>query len=158
MKFKKELLNISIISLIALLIDQITKLLVVNNIDLFDSIHIIKNFFRISYVQNTGAAWSIFSNSQMFLIITTLTILILFIYFLLKLDKIKNSEQIVYGILIGGILGNLIDRIRLGYVIDFLDFNFSSFNFPVFNLADTFIVISGIILIIKLMKEEKKDV
>ena len=75
-------------------------------------------------------------------------------YSVKKRKKDSKFEFIIYGTLIGGILGNLIDRIRFGYLIDYLDFNFGSYSFPVFNLADTFIVISGIILMIKIMMEE----
>jgi len=158
MKNKKEIIIILIISVSIFLIDQITKFIVVNKMDIADTIHIIKNFFRITYVQNTGAAWSILTGYRMVLILITILILGIFISFLLKLKEIKKSEQIIYGVLVGGILGNLIDRIRLGYVVDFLDFNFGSFYFPVFNLADTFIVIAGIVLIFKLMKEDVKNV
>jgi len=158
MRNKKEIIIILIISVSIFLIDQITKFIVVNKMDIADTIHIIKNFFRITYVQNTGAAWSILTGYRMVLILITILILGIFISFLLKLKEIKKSEQIIYGVLVGGILGNLIDRIRLGYVVDFLDFNFGSFYFPVFNLADTFIVIAGIVLIFKLMKEDVKNV
>lgn len=155
MKNKKETIMIIIISIFAILLDQITKIMVLKTMNVADTVHVIKNFFRISYVQNTGAAWSIFTGSRLFLIATTILILGLFIYFVIKHEKITRKEQILYGVLIGGILGNLIDRIRLGYVVDFLDFNLGSFDFPVFNLADIFIVLSGIILILKLLKEDK---
>lgn len=158
MKNKKEIIIILIISVSIFLIDQITKFIVVDKMDIADTIHIIKNFFRITYVQNTGAAWSILTGYRIVLILITILILGVFTSFLLKLKEIKKSEQIIYGVLVGGILGNLIDRIRLGYVVDFLDFNFGSFYFPVFNLADTFIVIAGIVLIFKLMKEDVKNV
>lgn len=158
MKKQKEIITLLIIALIAFLIDQISKFYITSTMNLADTIHIIKNFFRISYVQNTGAAWSILTGSRVILILITLFILGIFIYFLLKQKEIKRTEQIIYGILIGGILGNLIDRIRLGYVVDFLDFNFGSFYFPVFNLADTFIVVAGFLLIIKLLKEDVKNV
>ena len=158
MKNKKEIIIILIVSIIIFLIDQISKFYITSTMSLTDTIHIIKNLFRITYVQNTGAAWSILSDSTFLLILITFLVLGMIIYVLLKQKTIEKSEQLIYGSLIGGVLGNLIDRIRFGYVVDFLDFNFGSFYFPVFNLADTFIVLAGIILIIKLMKEDVKNV
>lgn len=158
MKNKKEIIIILIVSIIIFLIDQISKFYITSTMSLTDTIHIIKNLFRITYVQNTGAAWSILSDSTFLLILITFLVLGMIIYFLLKQKTVEKSEQLIYGSLIGGVLGNLIDRIRFGYVVDFLDFNFGSFYFPVFNLADTFIVLAGIILIIKLMKEDVKNV
>lgn len=142
--------------MICILLDQIVKYIVVQNMQLASSIHIIRNFFRITYVENTGAAWSILSGNRIFLILISIIVLGFFLYYLLKKETINKTESIVYGILVGGILGNLIDRIHYGYVIDFLDFNFLSYSFPVFNIADMCIVISGILLIIKVWKEEKK--
>ena len=121
-----------------------------------DTIHIIRNFFRITYVQNTGAAWSIFSGNTVFLILISIIVLGIFIYFLLKKDIIEKSEIVIYGLLVGGIVGNLIDRIRYGYVVDFFDFNFGSFNYPIFNVADVMIVLTGLFLIIKILKEDVK--
>lgn len=154
MKNKKEIILIFLISLLFLCLDQISKYLVVENMEVAETIQVVRNFFRFSYVQNTGAAWSMFTGSGMFLILTSILILGFFLYFIFKKEKLPKSEIFIYASLIGGILGNLIDRIRCGYVIDFLDFNLGGFDFPVFNLADTFIVIAGFILIYKILKEE----
>ena len=94
MKNKKETIMIIIISIFAILLDQITKIMVLKTMNVADTIHVIKNFFRISYVQNTGAAWSIFTGSRLFLIATTILILGLFIYFVIKHEKITKKEQI----------------------------------------------------------------
>lgn len=136
---------------IALLLDQIIKILVSYYMELSYSISIIPSFFRITYLQNTGAAWSTFSNKTTYLIILTLAFLAAFYFFLLRKTDFSKDKGIaaIYGVIVGGILGNLIDRIRLGYVIDYLDFSFFGYNFPVFNLADSFIVVGCIILIIK---------
>ena len=143
------------ISLVCLLIDQIIKVVITTNLKIADSINIITNFFRITYLQNTGAAWSILSGNKIVLILITIIALFLIYYFLLKNKTLKNIEYILYGILIGGILGNLIDRIRFGYVIDYLDFNFGSYRYPVFNLADICIVISIILLVLISIKDDK---
>lgn len=147
--------KITLVSIITILIDQIIKYLIITNLKFTDSINVIKNFFRITYLQNTGAAWSILSGNVVLLVLITLIALV-FIYIILKKKKeYLKIEYLCYGLLIGGIIGNLIDRIRYGFVIDYLDFNFGEFNYPVFNLADICIVVSAIILIIISMKEDK---
>ena len=143
------------ISFICILIDQIIKFIITINLNFTESINIIKNFFRITYLQNNGAAFSILSGNRIFLILITLFSLILIYFILIKNKKINNIESICYGSLIGGIIGNLIDRIRLGYVIDYLDFNFGNYQYPVFNFADILIVVSAITLLIISLKEVK---
>lgn len=140
--------KICLFSILVIIIDQIIKLIVTMNLKFTESINIINNFFRITYLQNTGAAFSILSGNTIFLIIITIISLILIYFFLIKNKKIGKIEQICYSLLIGGIIGNLIDRIRLGYVIDYLDFNIINYNYPVFNFADITIVIGIIFLII----------
>lgn len=152
---KKRIITISMITVVCLLIDQLSKFFIVKYMNIADTIHIIKNFFRLTYVQNTGAAWSILSGNQLFLIGISLIVLGLFIYMMIKNKTMKKQEMILVGVLLGGIIGNLIDRIRLGYVIDFFDFNFGSYNFPIFNIADIFIVLSGFLIILMVGKEEK---
>ena len=146
------------ISFICILIDQIIKLIISINMNVADSINVIKNFFRITYLQNTGAAFSIFSGNRIFLILITLVALLLIYFILIKGKEITKVETICYGLLIGGIIGNLIDRIAFGYVIDFLDFLIFNYNFPVFNIADTFIVISVFLIIIDTFRGDKNEV
>lgn len=134
-----------IISLIGIFIDRITKILVSN----IDRIVVIKNFFNITNTHNYGAAWSILEGYRILLIIVSIFVLVLIYMIFIKGKKLNNYEIFSYGILISGIIGNLIDRIIYGYVIDFLDFNILGYNYPVFNIADSFIVISIILLIIK---------
>lgn len=145
------------ISFICVLIDQIIKLIISINMNVADSINVIKNFFRITYLQNTGAAFSILSGNRIFLILITMIALLLIYFILIKDKEIKKIETICYGLLIGGIIGNLIDRVRIGYVIDYLDFNFWSYHYPVFNFADICIVVSAVILLIISLKEVKYD-
>lgn len=147
--------KLAITSLICIIIDQVIKVIVTTNMDFAHSINVINNFFRITYLQNTGAAWSIFSGNRIFLVGITLVALFI-IYFCLLKDKVfKSYESILYGVLLGGILGNLIDRVRFGYVIDYLDFNIFSYHYPVFNFADICIVLSIIIVLIIGLKEDK---
>ena len=140
--------KVYIIALISLIIDQIVKILVSNYLILGQTTKIINNFFYLTYVQNTGAAFSILIGYRYILIIITL----IFLYYLYKNTKKQiNPNKLAilsHGLLLGGIIGNLIDRIIYGYVIDYLDFMIFNYNFPIFNLADTFIVIGCIILVI----------
>lgn len=134
------------ITLISLLLDQIIKIIVITNMNLYDSINVINNFFNITYVRNNGAAWSILSGNTMLLIVISLVALGLIYFYFIKDKNLTRLENFSYGLLMGGTIGNLIDRIIYGYVIDYLDFKIFSYNFPVFNLADICIVM-GVILI-----------
>ena len=138
--------KVYILSLIFLLIDIIAKQLVKNLIPINTSIIIIKNFFNFTFVMNTGAAFSILRGQQLFLIILGILVLGGVVYYLRK-DKLNNYKIIYYSLLMGGITGNLIDRIIYNGVIDFLDFKIFLYDAPIFNLADSFICI-GVILII----------
>lgn len=149
--------KLTIISIVTILLDQIIKYLIITNLKFTESINIIRNFFRITYLQNEGAAWSILSGNRIPLIIITLLALMFIFVLIKKKEKFLKIEYVFYGTLIGGIIGNLIDRIRYGFVIDYLDFNFGGYNYPVFNFADMCIVISTIVLIIISIKEDKNE-
>ncbi len=143
-----------IISSIVILFDQVIKILINNY--LVSDINVIQNFFVITKVHNTGAAFSIFTDQRILLIIVSLLMLII----ILKLHKdYKNNlrNMIAFGLVIGGLIGNLIDRIILGYVVDYLSFSFGSYNYPVFNLADTAIVIGIFLLLIATIKKEDRN-
>ena len=144
--------RLTIYSLVFLMIDLLIKIIVINFMELYDTIKIIPGFFNITYVRNTGAAFSILEDSRIFFIVITFIALIVIYLFLLK-DKVLNKYQtFLYSMLIGGIVGNLVDRIIYGYVIDYLSFNIFGYSFPVFNIADSFIVISVILLVLNELK------
>ena len=145
---------IIIISIILLCIDQIAKLLVINLLTKTDSITIIKNFFYLTYINNDGAAFSILVGKRIFLILVAIIVIIMLIHYIKK-NNIQNKLEIVsLALIIGGSLGNLMDRVVRGYVIDFLDFKIFNYNFPIFNLADTFIVIGVFLLLLKEIRKE----
>ncbi len=142
MKNKKTYIVIFLI----IIIDLISKILVTKFMAPNQSISIIKNFFFITYVKNTGVAFSMLEGNIFFIII--LTFFIVWLIFRYINSRILNSiECFSYGLIVGGALGNLFDRIRLGYVIDFFDFNIIGYNFAIFNVADIAIVV-GVFLII----------
>ncbi len=144
------------ISFICVLIDQIIKNVLLYNLEIGDSIDIINNFFAITLLANTGAAFSILTKNTILLILIGIIALNLIYFWLIKGKTLKKMETIIYGMLIGGIIGNLIDRLMHGYVIDYLDFTF--INFPVFNLADILIVVSIFTIIIRMFKGDKNEV
>ena len=139
--------KIGIISLIVIIIDRILKVLVTNNFVLNVRNKIIDGFFYITNCHNEGAAFSLFSGNVLFLIFITLIVLFL-IYRTINKENVNKIGILAYGLLLGGILGNLYDRIFYGYVIDYLDFVIFKFNFAIFNLADAVIVIGAILLIV----------
>lgn len=143
-----------IISIILLCIDQISKLLVVNLLTKTNSITIIKNFFYLTYINNDGAAFSILVGKRIFLILIAVLVIVMLIRYIKK-NNIQNKLELVsLALIIGGSLGNLMDRVVRGYVIDFLDFKIFNYNFPIFNLADTFIVIGVFLLLLKEIRKE----
>lgn len=148
------MINILIISVILVFIDQIIKYIVDVYMTLNSSINIINGFFRLTYVRNTGAAFSLFENKQLFLIIITL-IALFFMFYFLKNKLFKKSETIIYSLIISGVLANLVDRIFRGYVIDYLDFTIIKYDFPIFNLADIMIVLGCILLIVTTLIGDK---
>ena len=139
--------KIGIISLIVIIIDRILKVLVTNNFVLNVRNKIIDGFFYITNCHNEGAAFSLFSGNVLFLIFITLIVLFL-IYRTINKENVNKIGLLAYGLLLGGILGNLYDRIFYGYVIDYLDFRIFNFNFAIFNLADAAIVVGAILLIV----------
>lgn len=144
-----------IIAFICTLIDQIIKNFLINIMEVGKSITIFKNFFNITLVMNDGAAFSILKSKTFFLILTSLIVIVFIINYLKKSNDVKEVEYVIYGVLLGGIIGNLIDRILYKSVIDYLDFNIFSNPFPVFNFADICIVISIIIITILTFKGEE---
>lgn len=135
-------------SVIVLLIDQIVKLLIKTNMNLNEEISIIPNFFSIQYLKNTGAAFSILENQTILLAITSIICISVIIYYLKKEENLTTAMYLSFGMVLGGILGNLIDRIFYQGVIDFLSFQIFNYNFPVFNIADIGITIGVLLLII----------
>ena len=150
--------KIFIIALISFLIDQVSKLVIVNTFSLNEVKTVIKNFFSLSYIQNTGAAWGIFQDKTIVLAIISLIFLYFFVKYIIELKNVNKLSMVSLGLILGGIVGNLFDRIVNNYVIDFLSFKIFSYNFPIFNLADTFIVLGIILIFVETcLKGDKND-
>ncbi len=127
--------------LLTLGLDQLTKFIVVRNFSLHDSFSLINGVMSITLVHNRGAAFGIFKN-QFFLFVFISLLTVILIYFILRNNKGSKLFSFSLSLILGGALGNLIDRIFLGYVVDFLDFHI----WPVFNIADSAITFGTLIL------------
>lgn len=146
-------MNMVFIILGLVLIDQVIKFILLNTMNFYDTITIVDNFFNIKLVKNTGAAFSFLESNNTVLIIITLLILSIIIYLIVK-DKFNHYEKIVISIIMGGIIGNLIDRIIYGGVIDYLSFKLFNSYMPIFNFADIVIVLGTILLGYFIIREE----
>lgn len=133
--------------------DQLAKYIAAQSLSLNQPISVIKGIFSLTLVHNRGAAFGILKN-QVPLFIVTSVVAVLLIYSELKHNRHRKAYSIALGLILAGALGNLIDRIFLGYVIDFLDFHF----WPVFNVADSAITVGALILGWTLIFKKEKDV
>ena len=140
--------KIVLLSLIPFIVDQIIKVIV--SISVKDSVVLIPNILRITYVTNTGAAWSILNNHLIIISFISAAAIILLLSYMNHF-KMNKRNKIAFVLLYGGIISNLFDRVFYGYVIDYIDLNI---NYPIFNLADTFIVIGIVLIIIAIIKKE----
>ena len=134
------------------LLDQLTKKYISANLSLGQSIAVIKNIFHLSLVHNRGVAFGLFNGWQpFFIILTSLVILYIVVDLCLNSKHYGISRRIAFGLILGGACGNLLDRLRLGYIVDFLDFRI----WPVFNAADSAITIGMILLGLELFIKSK---
>lgn len=154
----RYLMSTFIYTFLLVVIDQVSKY-IVSRINSINSLHfvVIDGFFNITYAENEGAAFSILQGKRIYFIIITFVVIIGLVIYLLK-ENVKGIEKICLILIMAGAIGNLIDRIIHGYVIDFLDFNIFGYDFPIFNVADSYITIGVILFILnELMKGNKKD-
>ncbi len=141
-----------ILTILVILVDFFSKYMVSKLMTVNETIDLIDNFLRITYVKNTGAAFSIFSNNTILVIIISVVIIGFLLFYIYKNKGNNKLENVSYAFILGGAIGNLIDRLVYGYVIDFLDFEILSYDAPIFNLADTFIVIGVILFLINTLR------
>ncbi|MFH1440368.1 MAG: signal peptidase II [Candidatus Woesearchaeota archaeon] len=147
---KSKYIYILILPIIVIIIDQLTKYLIIFNMQLSQSIPIINNVFHLTYIHNTGTLFGLFSSSNMANMLFIWLIIIIIGVILWLFDRFDRNEAILFSLVIGAAIGNLIDRIIYGHVIDFLDFRV----WPVFNVADSVVSICVILLIIYLIRKK----
>lgn len=155
---KRSQIMVYFIGIIIVFIDQLSKFLVTKNMDIAEEISIIPGFFSLFHIKNTGAAFSSFTGERIFLIIISLACIFLIVH-LIKKEKYQHIlSSISLGMLIGGIFGNLIDRIFFSGVVDFLSFTIFGYKFPVFNIADICITCGvAIYVVLSIIKDMKKE-
>ena len=130
-----------LVALCVVLLDQASKEWVRGAFSLHESVPVIPGFFHLTYIRNTGAAWGLFSGQNIALSALALVMLAVLVAFRRKILPPGRVHRVALGLLCGGIVGNLFDRLRLDYVVDFLDFFVRSSHFPAFNVADSAICI-----------------
>lgn len=160
---KTKLTYLTLISAILIALDQVTKIYVQTHFLLGETVDVIRGYFNITYIQNPGAAFGFLANTpplfrdNFFLIIPPLA-MILILYFLKPIKKDDYLQIFALSSVFGGALGNYIDRLRVGYVIDFLDFHIQhSYSWPAFNIADSAIVCGILILLYLSFKETRQQ-
>ena len=139
---------IKYLSILIVIIDQITKFIVHKCMDLYDSINVIPYFLNFTYIRNEGIAFGIyFEGGKIFFIILPILITI-YLFYLVKNEEFQdNKSQIALYLIIAGAIGNIIDRIFRGYVVDFIDFHLNGMHWYVFNIADSSVTIGLIFLL-----------
>jgi signal peptidase II len=134
--------GIIVMAVLILALDQVTKLWVQNSMVPQESIPLLPGIFHLTYVQNTGAAFGIMKGKTLFFVIITAVVVGFVLYIIPQITKGQLQLRLAMGLLLGGAVGNLIDRVRFGYVIDFFDFRI----WPVFNIADSAVVVGVALL------------
>ncbi len=138
--------RIILFSILLLCLDVFSKQLVVHFMEVGQSISIVPHFFSLTYVKNRGIAFSMLEGNLLFVIFLSLMI-IGGIFFFIRFKKLSWSESFCYALIVGGAIGNLLDRVIYGYVIDFFDFTLFGYEMAIFNVADIFIVLGVFLLL-----------
>jgi len=150
---------LTIISIVILALDQATKLYVDANFRLHESVPVIRDFFNLTYVRNKGAAFGIFADSAVRIPFFITVSVIAMLGILWYIRRIRNDQKLAIfslSLVFAGAVGNLIDRIRLGEVIDFLDVFWQRHHWPAFNVADSAITVGVTLLLIDMWREDRK--
>ena len=148
--------KIILLSILFLCLDIFSKQMVIHFMVENQTIQIISHFFSLTYVKNTGVAFSMLSGNLTFILMMSVLVVGVLVYFS-KNRESGQLENLCYSMILGGALGNFLDRIFYGYVIDFLDFTLFGFKMAIFNVADVLIVCGVFLLIVlELLKERKK--
>jgi len=145
-------------AVICLVLDQLTKIYIDSNFALYESLTVIENFFNITYVRNPGAAFGILSDSAVripFFISVSVIAGIGILWYLRKVDSSDHWQHFALGLIFSGAGGNLIDRVRLGEVIDFLDAHWYGAHWPAFNVADSAICVGVALMFLCSWREER---
>jgi len=155
-----------LIALIVLLLDQWTKWLVVTRMEIREVIPVWGDFFSLTSHRNRGAAWGILQDQRVFFIVVTIIVVIGIVYYMLRtIREGRKLMPLALSLLLGGALGNFVDRVRLGEVVDFFDFKFDFrgigipfvYDFPIFNVADSGICVGIALVILDTLLETRRE-
>lgn len=147
-----------VVIIIGFLLDRVTKLLALNSLKDSSEKVIINGFFSLTYVENKGAAWNIFTGKTIFLIIFTFVILCGLVFYLVKYRPKNKFVRIALSLIIAGAVGNIVDRVIYKHVVDFISFHYKDvYYYPVFNIADVCVVIGTFLLLICMLRDDKKN-
>jgi signal peptidase II len=145
-----------LLALVIIIFDQWTKYLVIKYMELGESIHVLGDFFFITSHRNKGAAWGILQDQMFFFYMITLVVVIGIVYYMEKHAKGQRLFSVALSLILGGALGNFIDRFFRKEVVDFLDVMVFTYDFPIFNVADSALSIGVVLIIFVTFMEEKK--
>lgn len=149
---------VTLIIVLLIALDQISKLLVLNKLVDGTVVDIIPGFFRLLYVENRGAAFGILQEGRPLFIVITLAVIAFLLYGIyFKRNEVKGMLRVALVLILAGAVGNFIDRLRLHFVVDFLSFRFFGHDFAVFNLADSMIVVGTILLMLHVFLGDEKS-
>ena len=156
-KTAKHYITAFIIALAGVILDQLSKYMAVHFLQGTDGIDLIPGVFRLTYLENRGAAFGVLQGQQWFFYLITAVILVVVVLAYVRIPAGRKflPLQICAVFIVSGALGNLIDRVRLGYVVDF--FYFELIDFPVFNVADIFVTVSAVLLAVLLLLYYKEE-
>ena len=158
---KRDTLALLIIAAFIVLLDQITKYLVLTGLDVGQSLDIapwLAFIFRVTRVTNTGVAFGLFPGVGRFFSVIPAVVVVTIIIYCWQLPDDQWLMRLVMALPLGGAIGNLVDRLRQGFVVDFIDLNFWPLHkWPIFNLADTFIVTGVVLLSFLILWEERRE-
>jgi signal peptidase II len=157
----RKYLILGLVTPFVILIDQYTKYLIVQKFRLGETIPVISGFFNLTYIRNTGAAFGLLAQAEPgfrvpFFVIVPIVALLAIAYIFKKISATDQKLSMALSLVIGGAIGNLFDRLQLGYVVDFLDFHWNyAYHFPAFNVADSAICVGVGILVLDLLTQKE---
>ena len=157
----RKYLILALVTPAVIFLDQLTKYLIVQRFHLGETIPVISGYFNLTYIRNTGAAFGLLAQTEPqfrvpFFLIVPVVALLAIAYIFKKIPAVDLKLSSALSLVIGGAIGNLIDRLQMGYVVDFLDFHWNyAYHFPAFNIADSAICVGVGILMLDLLTQKE---
>jgi signal peptidase II len=144
------------------LLDVVTKAYIVSTMFLHESFAVIEGFFNITYIRNPGAAFGFLAETSpgfriTFFLLVTVAVIVMILYYIITSDTVDLLETFSLSLILSGALGNMIDRVRFGEVIDFIDVYVGSHHWPAFNVADSAISVGAVMIILAMLKKKEQE-